>query len=179
MTPWLAILALAWPHEVDLRLPPDAASVEAARRYQGRPYGWGGRGEELDCMGLVFRAWADATGGDWRKLSVNPTEIVAKRQLGPPVPGLDGVRSADIDWSLLRSGDVIFFLGPSVNRNEPSLVSLDEVPHWVWHMGLYAGGPERRFVVGDHFAGQVVELRLDVYLERHADVYKGIFVVRP
>lgn len=31
--------------------------VEHARAYLGRPYAFGGRGESLDCMGLVFLAW--------------------------------------------------------------------------------------------------------------------------
>ena len=158
---------------------PVAPSVVAARAYLGRPYGWAGRGQELDCMGLVFRAWSDATGKPWRSLSVKPTTIVTKRQLGAPVPGLDGVLTSAIPWELLRSGDVIFFLGTGENPNEPSLVTLADTPLWVWHMGLYAGGPERTFVVGDHYEGRVSELSLPEYLQAHSDAYVGIFVVRP
>lgn len=181
MTKLLALLVtLAWPHEPDLTaLPPAAPSVVAARAYLGRPYSWGARGQALDCMGLVFRAWSDATGQSWRSLSVNPTELVSRRQLGAPVEGLDGVKSEDIAWDRLRSGDVIFFLGDQVNPNEPALTRLDDAPHWVWHMGLYAGGPERQFVVGDHYAGHVVETSLPAYLAEHADVYRGVYVVRP
>lgn len=158
---------------------PIAPSVVAARRYLGRLYAFGGRGAELDCMGLVFRAWSDATGRSWRALSVNPTELVAKRQMGEPVPGLDGVLTAQVPWETLRSGDVLFFLAPAPNPNEPSLVTLGGAPQWVWHMGLYAGGPERSFVVGDHFAGAVVETPLPSYLAEHAHTYVGIYVVRP
>lgn len=175
----LPLLLLSPPAIAQSPVEATAPSVVAARRYLGRPYGWGGRGSELDCMGLVFRAWSDATGKAWRDLSVNPTALVSKRQLGPPVPGLDGVLTAAIPWEQLRSGDVIFFLGPTENVNEPALVTVDQTPLWVWHMGIYAGGPERTFVVGDHYAGQVAELSLPTYLAEHASVYVGLYAVRP
>ncbi|MDP2308504.1 MAG: hypothetical protein Q8P18_20965 [Pseudomonadota bacterium] len=166
--------------------PPPAAEPEiptpivmAARQYMGRPYRFGGRGAQLDCMGLVFLAWADATGGNWRKLSVNPTRIVARRQLGPAVESLAGVPTERIDWDLLKPGDVIFLLGPTQNPAEPAIATVDGVPEWVWHMGLYSGGAERRFVVGDHFHGRVSELALPAYLTRYADWYDAIFVTRP
>lgn len=152
------------------------ALVEAARKYLGRPYSFGGRDANLDCMGLVFRAWQDAGRGAWDDLSVNPTEIVEKRQLGAPVPGLDGVPNASVSLSRFAAGDVIFFLGYARNPAEPSIATLDGVPAWVWHMGMYAGGGN--FVVGDHYAGKVVEIPLLTYLAKH-DNYVGVFVVRP
>lgn len=171
MIGWLVFSALAAP---PAEAPP---VVEAARRYLGRPYSFGERGAELDCMGLVFLSWADATGGRWRRLSVNPTEIVAKQQLGPPVPGLAGVLAADIDYGRFEPGDVIFFLGPDENPNEPALARVGGTPMWVWHMGMWTGGG--RFIVGDHFAGKVVEQDLEPYLAAHRDQYPGIYVVRP
>lgn len=156
----------------------NAALVEAARRYLGRPYSFGGRGSYIDCMGLVFRAWTDAGRGDYRGLSVNPTELVSKRQLGAPVPGLSPVASHAVDYAVLRAGDVLFFLGTAENTNEPSLASLGGQPVWVWHMGLYSGGERRDFVVGDHYAASVVETSLPAYLANHP-VYVGLFVVRP
>jgi hypothetical protein len=158
---------------------PVAPLVAAARAYLGRPYAFGGRDAQLDCMGLVFRAWSDATGRRWTKLSVKPTELVRRRQLGAPVEGLAGTRSADIDYALFRPGDVLFLLGPFENPAEPALATLDGVPQWVWHMGIWSGGPRRAFVVGDHFAGRVVEESLPDYLAWHADAYAGVFVVRP
>jgi cell wall-associated NlpC family hydrolase len=166
---WLAVIASAW----------SATLADSARAYVGRPYAFGGRGESLDCMGLVFRAWTDARGQTWRELSVNPTEIVSGRQLGAPVPRLDGVRTSDIDWSLLRPGDVLFFLGAQENVREPSLVTLGEEPMWVWHMGIYTDADRRRFIAGDHFAGEVAEMSLRDYLVAHADVYAGLYVTRP
>lgn len=153
--------------------------VDAARAYLGRPYSFGGRGEQLDCLGLIFRAWADVTGQSWRSLSVMPTTLVGREQLGAPVPGLAGVRTADIDWSVLRPGDFVLLLDPMENPAEPALVEVDGEPMWVWHTGLYAGGPKRTFIVGDHYAGQVVETPLPEYLREHAIAYSGLFVVRP
>ena len=156
-----------------------ASLVDSAREYTGTPYRFGGRDAELDCMGLAFRAWTDARGESWKGISVNPTEIVAKRQLGVPVPRLDGVRTADIDWALLQPGDVLFFLGAQENVREPSLVTLGVSPMWVWRMGIYSNGVERRFIAGDHFAGQVAEMSLRDYFLAHSDVYAGIYVTRP
>jgi hypothetical protein len=166
---WLALIAASW----------SASLVDAAREYVGRPYHFGGRDATLDCMGLVFRAWTDARGEAWSGISVNPTEIVSKRQLGGPVPRLDGVRTSDIDWSLLQPGDILFFLGPQENVREPSLVALGFAPMWVWHMGIYTDATRRRFIAGDHFAGEVAEMSLADYLVAHADVYEGVYVTRP
>lgn len=130
-------------------------------------------------MGLVFRAWTDVTGQPWRELSVNPTELVAARALGAPVPGLDGVLTERIDWSLLRSGDIVFFLSRVPNPVEPALATLDGEPHWVRHMAIYEGDLLRRFIAGEHTVGRVAELRMPDYLTTWAVWYQGIFVVRP
>ncbi|MES2644648.1 MAG: hypothetical protein V4850_34490 [Myxococcota bacterium] len=156
-----------------------APLITAARKYRGRPYKWAGRAESLDCMGLVFLAWTDVTGQDWESLSVNPTELVAARSLGAPVPGLDGVLTEQIDWSLFRSGDVVFFLSRIPNPAEPALVTLDGEPHWVRHMALYEGDLLRRFIAGEHTKGKVSELPLPGYLDVWRVMYQGIFVVRP
>ncbi len=167
--------ALAW--TVPQASPFGLALAESARDYLGRPYTFGGRGKTLDCMGLVFRAWTDAGGGPWRSLSVNPTELVAGGSLGVPVPGASPVPSAAIVTAPLTVGDVLFFLTPKENPAEPSLVALDGTPLWVWHMGLYAGGDDKTFVVGDHFAGRVVETELSTYLEAHPE-YVAVYAVR-
>lgn len=175
---WLALIAAGWSASL-VDTPRSASLVDSARTYMGRPYGFGGRDAQLDCMGLVFRAWTDSRGESWRAISVNPTEIIAKRQLGAPVARLDGVRTADIDWALLQPGDIIFFLGPQENVREPSLVMLSFSPMWVWHMGIYTDADRQRFIAGDHFAHEVAEMSLRDYLVAHADVYEGIYVTRP
>ncbi len=156
----------------------DPTLVSAARNYLGRLYTFGARGPDLDCMGLVFLAWTDAGRGPWQSLSVNPTEIVAKRQLGTPIPGLSPAASRTLDLSLFQPGDVIFFLSDAENPREPALVTLQDVPLWVAHMGMYSGGPDHDFIVGDHYAGQVVEEPLAPYLALH-DIYLAVYAVRP
>ncbi len=152
------------------------ALVDAARQYLGRPYRFGGRGEQLDCMGLVFLAWQSAERGPWRRLSVNPTELVSRQQLGTPVSGLDPAPSGAIDVALFAPGDVLFFLGWDENPNEPALSTIGGLPAWTWHMGLYSG--RGRFIVGDHYARKVVEEPLLAYLGQHLE-YVGLYVVRP
>ncbi len=175
-----SVLVLLLPGTAAAAPPPDRASlVTAARTYLGRPFSWGGRDRELDCLGLIFLSWQDVTGTSWKRISVYPTKMVAREQLGAPVPGLDGVRSAAIPWDQLEPGDFLLFLGSAENPAEPALTTVDGTPMWVWHTGLYSGGPERRFVVGDHFAGQVVETSLPRYLRQEGSGYEGLFVVRP
>jgi hypothetical protein len=53
---------------------------------------------------------------------------------------------------------------------------LKDKPVWVWHTGLYSGAG--KWIVGDHFAGQVVEVDLEHYLAEHADTYAGLVVTR-
>jgi cell wall-associated NlpC family hydrolase len=150
--------------------------VERARAYLGRPYAFGGRGENLDCMGLVFLAWEDAGRGRWRKLSVNPTTLVSRASLGQPVPAVSPAAAAGLDLGALAPGDVLFFLGYEENPAEPALATLAEGEAWVWHMGMYSGGGD--FIVGDHYAGRVVEEPLLPYLARHEN-YAGVYAVRP
>lgn len=171
----LAFLLFAPPTQAADR----ASLVTSARSYLDRPYAWGGRGTSLDCLGLVFRAWQDVTGTSWKRISVYPTKMVEKQQLGAPVPGLDGVLTADIPWPSLEPGDVILFLGAAENPAEPALATVSGTPLWVWHTAIYSGGPQRRFVVADHFAGEVVETELPRYLAEEGSGYAGIFVVRP
>lgn len=159
--------------------PDRAALVVAARRYLGRPYSWGGRGSELDCLGLIFRAWQDVTGTSWKKISVYPTKMVAREQLGKPAPRVSPAASGAIPDGALEAGDFLLFLNPQENPAEPALTRLSGTPLWVWHTGLYAGGPERTFVVGDHFAGKVVETSLPRYLREEGTLYTAVFAVRP
>lgn len=153
------------------------AVVDAARSVLGVPYDLGGRlqrGRGLDCQGLVFFALQPIARCGWRSWSVNPTESV-RGELGVPVVGAAPVAAVDVAaaLSLLEPGDVLWFLAPMENPAEPSIASLGGVPHWVWHTGLYVGGG--RFVVGDHFAGAVVEEELVPYVNAH---YAGLFVSR-
>ncbi|MCC7075018.1 MAG: C40 family peptidase [Deltaproteobacteria bacterium] len=161
-------------------LPPDNAerAVSEARKALGTPYVLGGRLRDakdgLDCQGLVFFALQALSGCGWRSWSVMPTESV-KGELGLPVAGAAPVAAARLAEQLpvLEPGDLLWFVDIPENPAEPSIATLDGARVWVWHVGLYAG--DGRFVVGDHFAGQVVEEDLLSYTQQH---YAGVFVTR-
>lgn len=161
-------------------LPPEAAdrAVAEARRALGTPYVLGGRlrsaDDGLDCQGLVFFALQAVSGCGWRSWSVMPTTSVTG-ELGLPVAGAAPVSAARLAEVLpvLEKGDVLWFVDVAENPAEPSVARLDGTPVWVWHVGLYAG--DGRFVVGDHFAGKVVEEELVPYVLEH---YAGVLVSR-
>ena len=152
--------------------------VAAARKYLGGEYGFGGREpRRLDCMGLVFLAWADSTKADWRKLSVKGTEIIKEKQLGSAVLGLDGVLCEQANLCLLKPGDIVFLLGLPENPNESHLTTINGQDYWIWHMGIYT---ERgRWISADPAAGKVIEVDFRDYLQRNAELYPGLWVVRP
>ncbi|MHB8875630.1 MAG: hypothetical protein ACYC8T_18245 [Myxococcaceae bacterium] len=175
-----AALALLAP-VAGLALPPSSATkmVAAAREVLGTPYQFGGRlrgGEGLDCQGVLFLA-AEAIGRcGWKSFSVYPTLMVKAQELGAPVEGLSPVRSDRLDLARLEPGDVLLLVHPTENPAEGPIATLDGAPVWVWHTGLYAGGG--KWLVGDHFAGKVVETDLAKYLADHASSYTGVFVTR-
>ncbi len=180
MSPALALLVTVLA-QADAGVPPRAwspqAFVAAAREVLGVPYDFGGRlgapGEGLDCQGLLFYAAERVGSCGWRSFSVYPTRSVARGELGQRVGGLDPVASAALELSWLDPGDVLLFVDYPRNPAEPAIGTLGGRPVWVWHTGLYSG--EGQFIVGDHFAGAVVETPLLPYLAAH---YAGVFVTR-
>lgn len=116
--------------------------LNAAKKYLGVPYAWGGRTEKgIDCMGLIFLAYSKITGKDWKKLSVYPSKLVKSGKLGKPVKGLDGIiaDSADNLADSIKVGDIIYLLIPSKIIKDEPLAIIDGVSYWPWHMGMYAG----------------------------------------
>jgi cell wall-associated NlpC family hydrolase len=158
---------------------PVGAGLEASLSLIGKPYAWGGRlrkGEGIDCMGVVLAAAERASGCGWKSYSVKPTELVAQRTWGTPVPHLSPIATEALDVKSLEKGDVLLFVGPLANPAEPAIATMDTVPVWVWHVGLYVG--EGNFVVGDHHAGHATIEPLLPYLAAHADEYSGEYVLR-
>lgn len=154
--------------------------VVAARELLGVPYQFGGRlrqpGEGIDCQGVLFYA-AERTGRcGWKSFSVMPTHSVPAGELGLPVEGLSPVAASALDVSRLEVGDMLFLVGFDENPAEPNIATLNGRAVWVWHTGVYSG--EGRWIVGDHFAGKVVEVDLKGYLAEHADTYAGVVVLR-
>ncbi|MCP3144636.1 NlpC/P60 family protein [Pyxidicoccus xibeiensis] len=162
------------------RAPLPERFVAAAREVLGVPYLLGGRlrqpGEGIDCQGVLFYAAERVGRCGWKSFSVLPTVSVPSGELGAAVPGMAPVASSALDVSRLRAGDVLWLVGFSPNPAEPSIGELQGRPVWVWHTGLYSGGG--RWIVGDHFAGEVVEVDLVAYLAAHADTYSGLIVTR-
>ncbi|MCX7995520.1 MAG: C40 family peptidase [candidate division WOR-3 bacterium] len=150
--------------------------LQAGKKYLGVPFVWGGRSKErLDCMGLLFLAYKDITGRDWRELSVLPSKLVASGKLGKPVKGLDGVLKENLKVEKLKNGDVIYFLvKEKVYDTDVPLVNIDSIPYWVWHMGIFAGFDSNRVALclnakpGDKV---VIEPLNDIYFD-------AIFVTR-
>ncbi|MBI3184844.1 MAG: hypothetical protein HYZ28_22120 [Myxococcales bacterium] len=161
-------------------LPPESGAkmIAAARSVLGTRYEFGGRlgGGGIDCLGVVFLA-AEAVGScGWKSFSVNPTELVGRRELGAAVPGMSPVRSEELEVSQLQIGDVLLLVSYQENPAEPAVGSLGSEPVWVWHTGLYSGGG--KWIVGDHFAGKVIEVNLQQYLRDYAFAYAGALVTR-
>jgi cell wall-associated NlpC family hydrolase len=154
--------------------------VTAARELLGVPYQFGGRmrrqGEGIDCQGVLFYAAERVGRCGWKSFSVFPTQSVPSGELGLPVEGLAPIASSKLDVSRLAPGDVLLLVGYEPNPAEPHIGLLEKRPVWVWHTGLYSGAG--RWIVGDHFAGQVVEVDLVKYLAEHSDVYSGLVVTR-
>lgn len=177
----LLALAVVVSAGVAIALPPDQAAkvITRARGLLGLRYKFGGRAraaEGIDCQGLVFRAVEAVMPCGYQSLSVLNVRNVRDRELGTPVPGMSPVATAQLDVSKLEPGDVLMLVAPDRNPAEKAIGALDGGEVWVWHVGLYVGAG--KWIVGDHYAGQVVETDLRQYLEAHADVYSGVFVTR-
>lgn len=152
--------------------------VTHARTFLGTPYVFGGRsGAGIDCMGTVFAAAEGVQRCGWKSFSVFPSTLRTDGSLGASVEGMAPVASDKLDVSKLVIGDVLMLVEQTENPREPSIGELNGHPVWVWHMGIYSG--EGKWIVGDHFAGQVVETPLAAYLKEHADTYEGLWVLRP
>lgn len=153
--------------------------MTAAREVLGVPYLFGGRmrkpGEGLDCQGVLFYAAERVGRCGWKSFSVFPTKAIPSAELGAAVDGMTPVASAELDISKLLPGDVLWLVGYAANPAEPAIGKLGGLDVWVWHTGLYAGGG--KWIVGDHYAGRVVETDLRAYLEEHPS-YAGVYVTR-
>jgi cell wall-associated NlpC family hydrolase len=156
--------------------------VRAARELLDVRYDFGGRMrttpeglEGIDCQGVLFYAAERVGACGWRSFSVFPTVSVARGELGKPVEGMSPISSDKLDLSRLRPGDVLLLVGFDENPAEPAIGVLEDRRVWVWHTGMYTG--DGNWIVGDHYAGRVVETDLRHYLGTHRE-YVGVFVTR-
>lgn len=152
------------------------SALARALSLAGLPWTWGGRGTDshpgIDCLGLVFRGYGDATGTAWRRYPVDPSKLVASGLLGGPVEGLAGVLRGEVDRSLLRRGDVVYFLQRGYEIPDAPLLERDGARYWPWHVGIYAG-EGRDLVLNAHPTYDVVRMPLDQI------TWDAIFVTRP
>lgn len=116
-------------------------TVEEARKYLGVPFAWEGRGRQgLDCLGLVFRAHAGATGKNWKKFPVSAWAMLAEKTFGAPAAGLNGVEIDSINYALLKPGDIVHFLArDKVRPDWRPLATVRSVPLYAHHIGICAG----------------------------------------
>lgn len=156
--------------------------VENAKKYLGTEYNWGGRLTEnnpgLDCLGLIFLPYAKTFGTKWTEISVNPSEIVEKKQLGKPVEGLEGVLTKDVDISKLEEGDIIYLLNQTKIKDKP-LAEINGKKYWPWHTGIYSNKKENLFLHANpgaypRYETKVVEYDFKEVLEDN----DAIFVTR-
>ncbi len=153
--------------------------MAAARELLGVPYRLGGRmraaGDGVDCQGVLFYAAERIGRCGWKSFSVYSTVSVARGELGEPVEGLAPIAAERLEVSALREGDILLLVGHQRNPAEPAIGTLAHRPVWVWHTGVYSGGG--KWIVGDHYAGEVIETDLGGYLAAHP-LYAGVYVTR-
>lgn len=152
------------------------AALSEAMTYAELPWRWNGRATTrlpgIDCMGLLFRAYGTATGTPWRAYSTDPSKLVASGKLGQPVTGLDGVLRGEVDTSLLRRGDIVYFLDKDRPIPDDPLLERDGASYWPWHVGVYVGEGDD-LVLNAHPRFDVVRMPLN-------DVrWDALFVTRP
>ena len=168
---------------------PTERVITEAEKYLGKPWVFGGRDgrpgcrkdgkkalcdEGVDCLSLLFFAHESTCGTPWWKFSVMPSVSVREKQLGAPVPGLDGVLAASVNRSLFKKGDAIFFLLADYNLDaDAPLFIAGEKKYGAWHTALVtstAGGAIR--VIHAKPGAEVTVEPLD------AITFDALFVVR-
>ena len=151
--------------------------VENARKYLGEEYQWGGRltkdNPGIDCLGLIFLAYSKTYNKKWTEISVNPSEIVKKEQLGKPVKGLDGILEKNVDFTRLEEGDIIYLLSAIKIEDKP-LSEINGIKYWPWHTGIYSDKKNNLFLHANP-ANKVTESNFKDYLQ---ETTEAIFVTR-
>ena len=145
-----------------------SAQVEAmiieADRFLGEKWIWNGRNTEkypgVDCLGLLFLAHGKVVKRQWYDYAYDPSPLVKSGKLGAPVPGLDGVLRGNEDRSLLRRGDILYFLLEGYVVDDEPLLTLGNDKYWAWHTGIYVGEGQH-WVLNAHPSYGTVRMVLD------------------
>ena len=126
----------------------------------------------LDCLGLIFLAYSKTYNKKWTEISINPSEIVKKEQLGKPVKGLEGILKDSINFSALEEGDIIYLLSASEIKDKP-LAKINGINYWPWHTGIYSD-KKNNLLLHAEPGKKVVETDFKEYLNR--TITDGIFI---
>ncbi len=116
--------------------------VQAADRYLGKPYRFGGRltkkNPGMDCLALLFFSIRDLYGIPWKHWETTPSKLV--RQLAPEGKNLSVVWVGDsAGLASLKAGDLLFFLGDAPLDDAPLARDQAGRALYGWHIGIYAG----------------------------------------
>lgn len=152
--------------------------VETARGYLDETYSWGGRltkkNPGIDCLGLIFLSYSKTFEVPWKNFSVNPSEIIEKKQLGKPVKGLDGILVKNVDISKLEEGDIIYLLTTSPIEDK-YIAEINGIKYWPWHTGIYSDKEKNLFLEANP-GSKVIERNFSEVI--HQKPTKAIFVTR-
>lgn len=149
-------------------------AIALAEATKGTPWKWNGRLTPqlpgLDCLGIIFVAYGEATGTPWRDYPVNPSELVASAKLGNVVPEVAGVLRGNVPVDALKRGDILYFLVEGYEIPDKPLLVDGERRYWPWHTGIYLGDGN---VLNSHPSQGVVVMRL-------TDIsWDALFATRP
>ncbi len=153
----------------------DNKFIKELQSYLGVEFTWEGRSKKgLDCMGLVYLAHSKIKKANWKKYPWTAWELIENETLGSPVKGLSGVLKENIDYSLLKEGDIVHILSDSKIHSywQPLMPNL-----YAHHMGVYI--KEKNWIHANPYfepSGVIIH-SLENFLE--SDLFKGIYVTRP
>ena len=125
--------------------------ISVAENFLGQEYVWEGRGYggktgTMDCLGLVFRAYAKIFKENWVQYPVNPIDMVKSPYFGSPIPELQGVPYHKVftpeKLQHLLPGDLIYFLIEDYDKTcaECFITEANGKRYGGWHTALSMGG---------------------------------------